>query len=118
MSEIRRLVLCSLTPELAKRPVLHGLAHASGAVVNVHRANVDVEAGVAWFLLELKGPRAEVDRAEAWLHEQGVTVERIEEHESRSPRPPGPPRPPRPPESPGPPRPPGPPGPAGRPGPP
>jgi ABC-type methionine transport system ATPase subunit len=79
MSLTRRLVHCSLSPELARRPVLHGLAHASGAVVNVHRANVDVEAGVAWFLLELKGPETEVDRAEAWLREQGVTVERIEE---------------------------------------
>jgi ABC-type methionine transport system ATPase subunit len=79
MSRTRRLVHCSLPPELAHRPVLHGLAHASGAVVNVHRANVDVEAGVAWFLLELEGPEAEVDQAEAWLREQGVAVERIEE---------------------------------------
>jgi hypothetical protein len=83
MSQIRRLVHCTLPPELARRPVLHGLAHASGAVVNVHRANVDAEAGVAWFLLELEGSEAEVDRAESWLREQGVTVERIED------RPPG-----------------------------
>ncbi len=83
MSRTRRLVHCSLPPELARRPVLHGLAHASGAVVNVHRANVDVEAGVAWFLLELEGPESEVDRAEDWLREQGVAVERIEERSSR-----------------------------------
>src|SRR6266511_2066543 len=75
----RRLVHCSLPPELVTQPVLHGLSHASGAVVNVHRANVDVEAGVAWFLLELSGPPEEVDRAEAWLQARGVTVERIEE---------------------------------------
>jgi hypothetical protein len=83
MSRTRRLVHCSLPPELARRPVLHGLAHASAAVVNVHRANVDVEAGVAWFLLELEGPESEVDRAEGWLREQGVAVERIEERPSR-----------------------------------
>jgi NIL domain len=83
MSQLRRLVHCTLPPELARRPVLHGLAHASGAVINVHRANVDVEAGVAWYLLELEGSEAEVDRAESWLREQGVTVERIED------RPPG-----------------------------
>ena len=76
---IRRLVHCSLPADLVRRPVLHGLAHASGAVVNIHRANVDVEAGVAWFLLELEGAPAEVERAEAWLQAQGVTVERIEE---------------------------------------
>jgi hypothetical protein len=79
MTAIRRLVHCSLPPELVSRPVLHGLSHSSGAVVNVHRANVDVEAGVAWYLLELSGPPAEVERAEAWLQGQGVTVERIEE---------------------------------------
>jgi len=79
VTQTRRLVHCSLPPELVRRPVLHGLSHASGAVVNVHRANVDVEAGVAWFLLELSGPAAEVERAEAWLEAQGVTVERIEE---------------------------------------
>jgi ABC-type methionine transport system ATPase subunit len=83
VSQTRRLVHCSLPPELTQRPVLHGLAHASSAVVNVHRANVDIEARVAWFLLELEGPETEVDRAESWLREQGVTVERIEE------RPPG-----------------------------
>ena len=79
MSAIRRLVHCSLPPELVTQPVLHGLSHASAAVVNVHRANVDVEAGVAWFLLELSGEPEEVERAEAWLQAQGVTVERIEE---------------------------------------
>ncbi len=79
MTEVRRLVHCSLPPEQVNRPVLHGLSHASAAVVNVHRANVDVEAGVAWFLLELSGPPEEVERAEAWLQAQGVTVERIQE---------------------------------------
>jgi hypothetical protein len=76
---VRRLVHCTLPPELVSQPVLHGLAHASGAVVNVHRANVDVEAAVAWFLLELSGPVEEVERAEAWLRAQNVTVERIED---------------------------------------
>ncbi len=79
MTSIRRLVHCSLPPELVSRPILHGLSHASGTVVNVHRANVDVEAGVAWYILELTGPPAEVDRAEAWLQEQGATVERIDQ---------------------------------------
>jgi NIL domain len=79
VTEVKRLVHCSLPPELVSRPVLHGLSHASGAVVNVHRANVDVEAGVAWYLLELSGPPEEVERAEAWLQARGVTVERIED---------------------------------------
>ena len=79
MTEVRRLIHCSLPPGLVRTPVLHGLAHSSGAVVNVHRANVDVEAGVAWYLLELSGPLEEVERAEAWLRARNVTVERIED---------------------------------------
>jgi len=75
---VRRLVHCSLPPELVHEPVLHGLVRASQAVVNVHRANVDVEAGLAWFILELSGPAEEVGRAQAWLADHGVTVEPIE----------------------------------------
>jgi hypothetical protein len=73
----RRLIHCTLPPELVHEPILHGLVGASMAVINVRRANVDVEAGVAWFLLELSGPPEELDKAEAWLTGRGVTVERI-----------------------------------------
>jgi ABC-type methionine transport system ATPase subunit len=73
----KRLIHCTLPPELVHEPILHGLVKASRAVINVRRANVDAEAGVAWFLLELSGPPEELDRAEAWLAERGVTVERI-----------------------------------------
>ncbi|HEV8425134.1 MAG TPA: NIL domain-containing protein [Actinomycetes bacterium] len=75
---MRRLVHCTLPPELVHQPILHGLVRATSAVVNVRRANVDVESGVAWFLLELSGPPDQLDRAEAWLAEQGVTVELID----------------------------------------
>ena len=75
---MRRVVHCTLPPELVHRPILHDLVRATDAVVNVRRANVDVEAGVAWFLLELDGPQDQLDRAETWLVERGVTVERIE----------------------------------------
>jgi hypothetical protein len=47
-------------------------------VVNVRRANVDVESGVAWFILELTGPEDHVELAESWLTRQGVTVEPID----------------------------------------
>ena len=75
---MRRLVHCTLPPELVHQPILHGLVRATSAVVNVRRANVDVESGVAWFLLELSGDPADLDRAKAWLTDQGVTVEPIE----------------------------------------
>jgi hypothetical protein len=69
---MRRLVHCTLPPELVHQPILHDLVRTTTAVVNVRRANVDVESGVAWFLLEL------FDRAEAWLTGRGVTVEPID----------------------------------------
>jgi len=74
---VRRVVHCTLPPELVHRPILHDLVRATTAVVNVRRANVDVESGVAWFLLELVGPQDELERAETWLTDHGVTVEPI-----------------------------------------
>ena len=75
---MRRLVHCTLPPELVHQPILHGLVRSTTAVVNVRRANVDVESGVAWFLLELSGPEDQLDHAQAWLTRQGVAVEPIE----------------------------------------
>jgi len=75
---VRRLVHCTLPPDLVHRPILHDLVRSTTAVVNVRRANVDVESGVAWFLLELSGDQADLDRAEAWLARQGVAVEPID----------------------------------------
>jgi ABC-type methionine transport system ATPase subunit len=75
---MRRLVHCTLPPDLVHQPILHDLVRATTAVVNVRRANVDVESGVAWFLLELTGSQHQVDHAVTWLAEQGITVEPIE----------------------------------------
>ena len=75
---MRRLVHCTLPPDLVHRPILHDLVRTTTAVVNIRRANVDVESGVAWFLLDLSGPEDELARAEAWLAEHGVTVEPID----------------------------------------
>jgi NIL domain len=75
---MRRLIHCTLPPDLVHRPILHDLVRATTAVVNVRRANVDVESGVAWFLLELTGPQDQLDHAQAWLARQGVAVEPID----------------------------------------
>ena len=75
---MRRLVHCPLPPELVHQPILHDLVRATTAVVNVRRANVDVESGVAWFLLELSGPTDQLDQAQSWLADHGVTVEPID----------------------------------------
>jgi ABC-type methionine transport system ATPase subunit len=75
---VRRLVHCTLPPELVHQPILHDLVRTTTAVVNIRRANVDVESGVAWFLLELSGPPEQLDLAQRWLTDHGVTVEPIE----------------------------------------
>ena len=75
---MRRVLHCTLPPELVHRPILHDLVRATTAVVNVRRANVDVESGVAWFLLELSGPEDQLELAESWLTQQGVAVEPID----------------------------------------
>jgi hypothetical protein len=75
---MRRLVHCTLPPELVHQPILHDLVRATTAVVNVRRANVDVESGVAWFLLELTGPEDQVELAESWLSERGIAVQPID----------------------------------------
>ena len=75
---MRRLIHCTLPPDLVHQPILHDLVRATTAVVNVRRANVDIESGVAWFLLELSGPPGQLDQAEDWLRQQGVTVEPID----------------------------------------
>ena len=75
---MRRVVHCTLPPELVHRPILHDLVRATTAVVNVRRANVDVESGVAWFILELTGPEDQVELAESWLSERGIAVQPID----------------------------------------
>jgi NIL domain len=75
---MRRLVHCTLPPDLVHQPILHDLVRSTPAVVNVRRANVDVESGVAWFLLELSGDPEDLDRAQTWLTDRGITVEPIE----------------------------------------
>ncbi len=74
-----RLVHCTLPKELVNEPVLNGLVRATGAVVNIRRANIDVEAGVAWFLLELTGEPDDVQAALGWLADRNVQVEEIQD---------------------------------------
>ena len=75
---MRRLIHCTLPPDLVHQPILHDLVRGTTAVVNVRRANVDVESGVAWFLLELTGPEDQVELAESWLSERGIAVQPID----------------------------------------
>jgi hypothetical protein len=43
--------------------------------VNIRRANVETDA--SWYIVELTGEDDEIERAVAWLLDQGVSVDRI-----------------------------------------
>jgi hypothetical protein len=46
-----------------------------GVQTNIRRANVDELA--AWFLIDFDGEPEDIDRAVAWLEQEGVKVDRI-----------------------------------------
>jgi hypothetical protein len=67
----------TLPGHLADEPLLHRLGTEFGVVTNIKRASV--EERFAWVILELDGEEPSVQRAVAWLAEQGVEVARIGE---------------------------------------
>ena len=64
---------------LLNEPVLYRLGKDFDVVTNIRRANVDEH--MAWVILEMQGSDDSVQRAVAWLAEQGIEVERIREDE-------------------------------------
>jgi hypothetical protein len=65
----------TLPQHLADEPVIHRLGTEFDVVPNIKRASV--EERFAWVILELDGSDEAVERAVAWLAEQGVEVDRI-----------------------------------------
>ena len=60
---------------LIDEPVVYRLGREFDVVTNIRWANVDER--FAWVILEMQGRPEDVERAVAWLTEQGITVERI-----------------------------------------
>jgi ABC-type methionine transport system ATPase subunit len=65
-------------PPLIKEPILYLVGKKFDVVTNIRGANVSNEMGL--LALEMEGSQQEIDRAVAWLREQGVTVEPIEKN--------------------------------------
>ena len=65
-------------PPLIKEPILYLVGKKFDVVTNIRGANVSNEMGL--LALEIEGSQQEIDRAVAWLREQGVTVEPIEKN--------------------------------------
>jgi hypothetical protein len=62
---------------LISEPVIHRVGKDFDLVTNIRRANVEERS--AWVILEVEGADDDIERAEAWLAEQGLQVNRIDE---------------------------------------
>jgi ABC-type methionine transport system ATPase subunit len=62
-------------PDKQREPMVYRIGRDFGVQTNIRRANVDELT--AWFLIELEGTPDDVERAVAWLENEGVKVDRI-----------------------------------------
>ena len=62
---------------LASEPILHRLATGFGLVTNIRRANIEERGG--WVIVEIGGDDERIAEAVAWLAEEGLAVDRIDE---------------------------------------
>ena len=67
----------TLPGALRDEPVITSLPRRFGVEVTLGRAHIDEDSG--WVIVDMEGDDAAIAEAEAWLKEQGITVERIEE---------------------------------------
>ena len=67
----------TLPEHLVSVPVVHRLGSEFRLVTNIHRANLGEGGG--WIILEVEGDDERIAEAIAWLVEQGLQVDRIEE---------------------------------------
>ena len=65
-------------PALIKEPLIYLLIKKFDIIPNIRGANVSDEMGL--LAMEIEGTQDDIDRAIAWLREQGVTVEPIEKN--------------------------------------
>jgi len=63
--------------QLIKEPIIWKLAKEFDVITNIRRADVTDERG--WVILELDGERDEIERALAWVRDQGVRVDPVYE---------------------------------------
>jgi ABC-type methionine transport system ATPase subunit len=62
---------------LIQEPVIFRLGKEFDVVTNIRRANIEERFG--WVILEMEGSEQAIAEAVAWLAEQGVQVDRIED---------------------------------------
>jgi ABC-type methionine transport system ATPase subunit len=62
---------------LISEPVIHRLGRDFDLVTNIRRANIEERGG--WVIVEVEGREEDVTSAIAWLVDQGLQVDRIDE---------------------------------------
>lgn len=75
---VREKIYLTYPTELIKEPLIYLVGKRFDVITNIRGANVSETMGLV--ALELDGVAAEVERAVAWLREQGVQVEPIEKN--------------------------------------
>jgi L-aspartate semialdehyde sulfurtransferase ferredoxin len=62
---------------LISEPLIHRLGREFDLVTNIRRANIEERGG--WVIVEVDGDDEKIANAVAWLVEQGLQVDRIED---------------------------------------
>ena len=62
---------------LISEPVIHRVGKEFDVVTNIRRANIEERQG--WVILEMEGTDEAIAAAAAWLVEQGLRVDRLED---------------------------------------
>jgi ABC-type methionine transport system ATPase subunit len=67
--------LCRLVypPDLVDHPVLYNMSKNFGVQVDIRRATLTADRG--WVIIQIKGSQDDLEKALAWVKEQGVRVE-------------------------------------------
>jgi ABC-type methionine transport system ATPase subunit len=73
----RALLHLTLPPKLVEEPVIFTLGKRFDLVTNLKRASIDDR--LAWVILEVEGEDEALQEAVAWLTQQGVQVDRLED---------------------------------------
>lgn len=61
--------------QLLREPMVYRIGSEFSLRTNIRRANVDERS--AWFIIDLEGEANDLERAEAWLRDEGVQVDRL-----------------------------------------
>jgi len=75
--DVQRFYL-TYSESLIKEPIIYHVGHKFRVVTNIRGASISDK--IAIVALELDGTQDEIDKAVAWIAEQGVKVEPIEKN--------------------------------------